>query len=393
MRQLIIAVAMLLSVATPTLAATIRVPDDHAVLQGAIDVAADGDTVLVAPGTYSGAGNRGLDFNGVNIVMLSELGAGSTTIDCESADRAFNFHSGESAASLVSGFTIANGHADFGGGVRCATDSSPRIEHCVFLSNVATSNGGGLMCYHSSPSISDCAFEGNSAQWGGGAFFETPDPASISDCRFRENEAEVSGGGLYFWYSDTATAHGIVLVGNEAGWGGGIYCDGSSPTLSQCVIAGNTAITSGGGINCGQSSHPLIVQCTFSANGAAEGGAVRSYYSSPQLENTVLAFSPQGGAISCVSGNPTIDHCCVFGNAGGDSLCGSVLDNIYVDPLLCGFASEDWYLCANSPCLPENNAWGQQIGAFSAGCSYCTATSVPEEEQSLSWGRLKAMYR
>ena len=32
--------------------ATLRVPDDYAAIQAAVDASADGDTVLVAPGQY-----------------------------------------------------------------------------------------------------------------------------------------------------------------------------------------------------------------------------------------------------------------------------------------------------------------------------------------------------
>jgi len=61
-------------------AATIRVPEDHATIQLAIDVASDGDIVLVADGEYKGSGNRNLDFNGKAITLKSRNGAKSTII-------------------------------------------------------------------------------------------------------------------------------------------------------------------------------------------------------------------------------------------------------------------------------------------------------------------------
>ena len=43
---------------TTAFGATIHVPGDHPTIQAAIDASADGDTVLVADGTYNGNGNK-----------------------------------------------------------------------------------------------------------------------------------------------------------------------------------------------------------------------------------------------------------------------------------------------------------------------------------------------
>jgi hypothetical protein len=51
--------------------------------------------------------------------------------------------------------------------------------------------------------------------------------------------------------------------------------------------------------------------------------------------------------------------------------------------------NDDFTLCANSLCLPENNIdCDQLIGAYGEGCPPCDS---PVE--STSWGAIKAMYR
>jgi hypothetical protein len=63
-------------------ATTIHVPADYERMQAAIYSAEDGDTVLVADGTYTGNGNRDIDFLGRSIVVMSENGPDATVIDC-----------------------------------------------------------------------------------------------------------------------------------------------------------------------------------------------------------------------------------------------------------------------------------------------------------------------
>ena len=65
--------------ALPSRAATVRVPSDQPTIQAGVDVATEGDTVLVAEGTYY---ERGITIQGRGIVLISESGPAVTTIDC-----------------------------------------------------------------------------------------------------------------------------------------------------------------------------------------------------------------------------------------------------------------------------------------------------------------------
>lgn len=97
-------------------AATLSVPSQYPTIQAGVNAAANGDTVLVADGTYSGDGNRDIDFHDKNITVKSVSGAAKTIIDCGGFDstdgsgnhRGFYIHSGETAA-VISGFTVKNG--------------------------------------------------------------------------------------------------------------------------------------------------------------------------------------------------------------------------------------------------------------------------------------------
>jgi hypothetical protein len=88
----------------PAHADTLHVPGDYATIQAAIDAAVDGDVVEIADGTYTGAGNKNLDFGGRAITVRSAAGDPTfCIIDCEDDGRGFYFHSDEGPDSIVSG--------------------------------------------------------------------------------------------------------------------------------------------------------------------------------------------------------------------------------------------------------------------------------------------------
>ncbi|MBU0616363.1 MAG: right-handed parallel beta-helix repeat-containing protein, partial [Planctomycetes bacterium] len=177
-------------------------------IQEGIYAAEEGDTVLVADGTYTGAGNRNLHYDGKAIEARSENGPDDCVIDCAHATRGFSFDSRETKESRVDGFTITNGNAD-GGGAICCDGARPTIMNCILVANVSEYGGGAILCYGRSPTIAAC-----------------------------------------------------VLVGNAAEYGGGISCGGgSSPAVLNCLIAANTASRGGGAFLVGSAA--IFANCTI----------------------------------------------------------------------------------------------------------------------------------
>ena len=100
-------------------------PGDFNNIQAAIDDANDGDTILVADGTYTGDGNRDIDFKGKAITLKSQNGPKTCIIYCQGKyywligektstlvdepHRGFLFSNNENASSIIDGFTVTNG--------------------------------------------------------------------------------------------------------------------------------------------------------------------------------------------------------------------------------------------------------------------------------------------
>ena len=194
-----------------TWAGTIYVDDDGPAdfnnIQAAIDNSNHGDIIVVNPGTYTGEGNRDIDYYGIAITVHSIDPSdpnivAATIIDCngteEEPHRGFYFHNDEGANSILSGFTITNGYAYTGGGICCGI-SRPTITNCVITGNTGD-YGAGIYCGPNSlleppsppppgplpppPPPPDADGEQSSAQTP--LDFNLPGP-TITNCIFTEN--------------------------------------------------------------------------------------------------------------------------------------------------------------------------------------------------------------
>jgi len=117
---------------------TIHVPADQPTIQAAIDVALNGDTVLVSPGTYK----ENIDFHGKAIAVISQNGPAVTSIDGGNLNTVVTFDTSEGLTSQLRGFAIRNGSASFGSGINML-GASPTIVGNYFVSNNEGSGGYG----------------------------------------------------------------------------------------------------------------------------------------------------------------------------------------------------------------------------------------------------------
>ncbi|MBN2169746.1 MAG: right-handed parallel beta-helix repeat-containing protein [Candidatus Krumholzibacteriota bacterium] len=348
--RVLIALAIAFTAATAS-AARIHVPSDYTTVQAAIDAAIPGDTVLAAPGIYTGPGNRDIQLRGMAVSVIGDGGSASEFLDCLGVGRGFCIHEGETTATLIQGLTLLDGYGGSGG----------------------TAGGGGVRIYGASPTLRDLQIEDCvSSSWGGGIHAHDGAPI-FEDVMITGCGASVNGGGMSILFC-TADLRGLVIHDNHASHDGGvIYIEDCTARLEQVAVAQNGCEVWGGGIAIWDEGSVDIVNCIIAY--ATEGGGI--------LQATYSTLA-----------EVTFTCCDVFDNAGGD-YCGylsnqtGVNGNISAYPLFCDLQDGDLGLHEGSPCLPENNDCGLLMGAYGQGCEHLTGVTEKATPAAL---RLAANY-
>lgn len=358
MKRLIYLTAAVLT-ASLSFAAVIHVPADQPTIQAAIDAAAAGDTVTIAPGTYTGTGNRDLDFNGKNLVVKSDDGPSTVTLDCEGSasepHRAFVLHSGEDSSSVIDGLTIRG----------------------AYWSWASWQNlGGAINCNNASPIIQNCIISDNQSN---GIVLSSATRTRVSRCEVSRNR----GTGIWVYYGWCDFFNSVVSHNDSAG----IWVYGNRPaTVDSCVVAENN----GDGVTLIIAFDPAYVYrstivgnrtgLTFDSNppkGARDGAR---YPDTAIISNNVIAFNYIGISEGWYGMRHRISCTDSYGNQAGDWVrtpyyAGDAEHNMSLDPQFCDRASGNYTLRENSPLLPAYSGCPELIGRLDVGCPCCSGST------------------
>lgn len=166
-------------------------------IQDALVDAKDYDVILVYEGIYT----ENINFLGKAVIVQCLNGPQNTIIDGHGQGPVVTFSSGETATSILCGFTIRNGYQqNIGGGIFCR-DSSPLISDNIITNNEAGQFGGGIYCSNASPRLVNNVIV---------------------------NNMSVSGGGIYCCLNSSPYLLLNTIAYNSSTYGGGIYSDGNN---------------------------------------------------------------------------------------------------------------------------------------------------------------------
>jgi hypothetical protein len=332
-RRLLVLSAVLLPalVAVPAApAADILVPQDAATIQAGIDLAADGDRVLVAPGTYP----ERIDFTGKAIILEATGGPEATIIDGggEEAGAGHTVTIADSGAdgAVLRGFTITGGFGSSGsfgageGGGILVTGAAPLIEDCRITDNRGI-DGAGLEVRGGDVRVVASVFEANAGFVGGGLYAQGG-RITVERSDFLANTASNDGGGVAILWQTEAVLTEVRLERNHSlQFGGGLYANHADLDLSWLTLEDNGLVeptddgvgqvfsTLGGGGMYVTSVSGRLDASRFEENDAAFGAGAYIAGGSENftVSNSLFARSNGTGSLYFNASSPHVVNCTV----------------------------------------------------------------------------------
>ena len=314
MKRALIPIVAVLLVAGSGYCGTILVPEDYATIQAGLNVAAEGDEVLVNDGTYV----ENVIWPQTNNVTLNSVnGFGATIVDGSGDTESCIYVGNGQTGVLIDGFTMKNGYGSlatfhgsipFGGGVQFDEDVTAVMRNCCL-----TQNGNASVTY------------------GGGVFISIDSNVTIEDCEFAENQASEVGAVYYRNFTADGLMANCVIHGNSTSWGGAVFCQSSPVSVHNNTIADNV------------------------------DNGLSFYIPWPTVKNNIIT-SNSGYAIWSNDPDSTylVTHNDLWNNALGDHIeihmpwyediyIVGENGNISADPLYAG--GGDYHITAGSPCI------------------------------------------
>jgi|GEM_PF-6259214 len=402
-------------------AATLHVPADYPTIQAGVDAASPGDTVLVAPGTYTQVSQKTIGgqiwkaivFLRGDILVRSEDGPSSTILDLmqlsgdeTTAVAAIQVPTG---ALTVEGFTIigAPPYVSHVTAYNCGPDVTLTLRDSlisgqsgnsygvyarnahVLLTNSTVRGCRGIDIINNQERdlvVTDCIVE--SCSQGISIYDQTSGALTIQETDFLVNqnavvlEGEVVGGVLNcrFIGNVDSTDYGSACIT-------AYFADASlyiaNNLFENNVTSGYQAASAilfnyptGGAYIYGNTITNSTTQ--FAAVGFGEDSYVSSYFS---LANNIIDRTTGGPGVRFnPSAGVLLSECNVFWNNTSDILGASLgpTDRV-ASPQFCDALQGDYRVGSNSPCLPQNSNGCGLIGLFGEGCvtNQATITTSP----------------
>jgi hypothetical protein len=382
----------MLLLATPVSGATWLVyPDgsgDAPTIQAAIEMAQEGDLILVAPGRY----RERLDTLGKDLTIRAMGEAGRTVVDAESLGSALTCRTFESPSTLLEGLTFTGGNGTvlargrqlrYGGGVLLLS-ASPTLRRCVVEGNGANV-GGGIYALDSAARLEGVTLRGNAAGRGGGLAAEEAQGLLLEDCTVSDNLA-VFGGALWVEAQSLVRLEGGRFAGNAATRGG--FLDAAQSEVVATGLLVEDAVSSEGCLALLNGATLRLRSATVVRPGwwadpylvRLEGGALL------ECRATIL-WEAQCEILAACLGGQVLLQCVDLFPPVELPQCAELDRVFHQDPLFCAPETGDYRLRSDSPCTEENAPAGcGLLGAFPVGCE------APTPRIPLSWGRLKIRF-
>ncbi len=297
------------------------------------DNLADGDTVYIAPGTYSGTSNVNLTINN-NLTFLNEYD-GEVIFDAENLYRIFTINTAE---ANFWGITFKNGKSDNGAAIY-ATDATVNLANCSFIDNNADEMGGALYAQDSQVAAAGSLFLNNAAADGSvmAAYSEnvTDYIFNFTTCVILNNPSSDDNPTIFYLKEYNGTSYGKYVL-DDNWWGNTADNANDLSEIISCVPA-NSVLNEWLYLDVGTVSTFLENQTrdiTYSLNNVATNETNDTYDASylPDITFSAVAEDGEVNNVSALSdGEFTVSY--TAGQAGTSNLTVEYEDVEYATPI------------------------------------------------------------
>ena len=276
---------------------TLTSADSSKELETKINIANNGDTILINKGTYK--------IHNIKITKnLTLQGNGNPRdiiIDGEEKSGIFlirnpNVHITFKNITFINGLTH-----NFGGAISIET-GNVHVDNCIFINNTALNktNAGAISNYGNRTNrgylfVNNSIFINNHADHDGGAVTTCYADSDIYNCVFINNTAIRDGGAIRVSVFGYGNVQDCIFMFNHADeWGGAYYSWSGESNIERCIFMNNTAGTNGGAV---MVSGNINIESSIIVNneGGETGG---SFYIQQPMYNTKTVINVHNNIIT-----------------------------------------------------------------------------------------------